>query len=383
MDLMTDLLEAVSAEVDAGRLPGAVVAVTAGGSLIDLQSVGVIDPDDARPMRDDAIFRIYSMTKVLTALATLTMVAEDRLDLTDPVAEWLPYFADLRVLAAGTLRPPKRPLLIADLMRQTAGIGGGFHTSADIKRYYEQAGLRKFEHRAAPPTLDDVVRTLATQPLAADPGTVWEYGMAMDILGRILELADRRPLDEIVADRVCRPLGLRDTGFHVRPGDLDRVAQPFSGAPGTPPALMTYRERPAWLSASSGGYATAADFATLLCALVTDREGQLSIPALGPLTRELFVDQIGPLAGTGPDYIPGRGYGFSYGLHVPSSDPAWAAHDRHAHTVGWLGRAATSFVHDIPSGVGAVVMTLRYGRAVHYRDRVRTIVARHQAASWR
>ncbi|MFI9504683.1 serine hydrolase domain-containing protein [Nocardia sp. NPDC052566] len=382
MDVMAELLEAVSADVDARRIPGAVIAVTAQGSLIDLRAVGAIDPDGTHPMPDDAIFPIYSMTKVLTALATLTMVAENRIRLSDPVAEWLPYFANLRVEAAGALRPPSRPPVLEDLMRQTAGIGGGSHTSPNIKPYYDEADVRKYEHRPEPHTLDDTVRKLARQPLAADPGTVWEYGMAMDVLGRVLEVADHRPLDEIIARRVCRPLGLHNTGFHVRTADLDRVARPFPDAPATPNGLVTHQERPAWLSAGSGGYSTAADFAKLLCAIAPDHAGRLHIPVFGPITRELFVDQIGALAGSGPDYIPGSGYGFSYGLHVPSSHPAWAARNRHAHTVGWLGRAATSFVHDIPSGVGAVLMTQRYGKAVHHRDQVRSIVARHQASSW-
>lgn len=378
MDMMTELLEAVSADVAARRIPGAVLAITDNGTLIDFQAVGTLDPDGARPMPGDAIFRIYSMTKVFTALATLLMVAQDRLRLTDPVTEWLPYFTGTRVEEAGALRPPKRPLLVEDLMRQTAGIGGGYHTSANIKPYYERAELRKYDHTSELPTLDDVVRKMASQPLAADPGTVWEYGMAMDVLGRVLEVADNRPLDEIIEERVCRPLGLCDTGFSVPSGDLDRVAEPFVA----PPGLVTHEERPAWLSAGSGGYSTAIDFAKLLCAITSDRDGQLAIPALGPITRQLFIDQIGPLAGGGPDYIPGPGYGFSYGLHVPSSDPTWAALDPHAQTVGWLGRAATSFVYHIPSGVGVVLMTQCYGRAVHYRDQVRSIVARHQAASW-
>ncbi len=379
MDMITDLLEAVSDDVRARRIAGAVVAVTGGGSLIDLRAVGTLGPDAATPMREDAIFRIYSMTKVFTALATLTMTAEGRIRLDDPVSTWLPYFTDIRVEDDGVLRPPRRPLLIEDLMRQTAGIGGGHHTSRNIKPYYDRAAVRKYEHRADSHTLDEVVRTLARQPLAADPGTVWEYGMAMDVLGRILELADNRPLDEIIEQRVCRPLGLRDTGFSVCEADLHRVAEPLPDQPGTPEHLVTHRTRPAWLSAGSGGYSTAADFARLLCAIAADRDGRLSIPALGPVTRDIFVDRIGPLAGGGPDYIPGKGYGFSYGLHVPSSEPAWAAADPSAHTVGWLGRAATCFVYDIPSGVGAVLMTQCYGRAVHYRDEVRSIVAQYRA----
>lgn len=375
MDMITELLKAVSADVEARRIPGAVVAVTAGGSLIDLKAIGDIDASGARPMPSDAIFRIYSMTKVFTALATLTMVAADRLRLDDPVAEWLPCFADASV-HDGTLRPPSRPLTVRDLMRQTAGIGGGYHSSDNIKPYYAAAKVQKYEHRTGTYTLDDAVRNLARQPLAADPGTVWEYGMSMDVLGRILEIADHRPLDEIIDRRVCRPLGLRDTGFSVRAPD--RVAQPL--AEGTPNGLVAHQETPAWRSAGSGAYSTVGDFAALLCAITPDRDGQLSIPALGPITKELFIDQIGHLAGTGPDYIPGKGYGFSYGLHVPSSDPTWAALDPNARTVGWLGRAATSFVYHVRSGVGAVLMTQRYGRAVHYRDLVRSIVERQ---SWR
>ncbi|WP_107658066.1 serine hydrolase domain-containing protein [Nocardia suismassiliense] len=380
MDMMTELLDAVSGDVAAQRLPGAVVAVTAGGSLVDLRAVGALDPSGALPMREDAIFRVYSMTKVLTALATLTMVVEDRLRLTDPVAEWLPCFTGIRVEDAGTLRLPRRPLILADLMRQTAGIGGGRHTSANVTPYYEQAQLQKYEHRTATPTLDQVVRKMATLPLSADPGARWEYGVAMDVLGRILELVDNRPLDEIIEHRVCRPLGLRDTGFHIRPTEMHRAAQPFAGIPSTPEDLVTHRERPAWLSAGSGAYSTAVDFAKLLCAIAPDHDGRLFIPALGPLTRELFIDQIGQLAGSGPDYIPGKGYGFSYGLHVPSSDPTWSAPQ--ANTVGWLGRAASSFVLNMATGVGAVLMTYRYGRAVYYRDQVRSIVASHQATSW-
>lgn len=381
MDMMAELWAAVSAEVEARRLPGAVIAVTRHGTVRDVRAVGHLDPDRGRPMREDAIFRIYSMTKVFTALAALTMAAEHRLRLRDPVAAWLPGFADIQVLVDGTPRAPKRPPTLADLLRQSAGIGGGFHTSAHLASYYARAGVRKYEHTAATHTLDDVVANLARQPLAADPGTAWEYGMAMDVLGRVLEIADGSTLDEIVERRVCRPLGLRDTGFHVAAADHDRVAQPFAQAPATPKGLVTHKDRPGWLSAGSGGYATAADFATLLCAITPDQEGGLSIPALGPCTRALFVDQIGALAGTRPDYIPGKGYGFSYGLHVPSSDPAWAAADPSAHTVGWLGRAATSFVYDLPSGAGAVLMTQCYGRAVHYRDLVREIVTR-QAEAW-
>ncbi|WP_194835798.1 serine hydrolase [Nocardia sp. XZ_19_369] len=380
MDMMTELLDAVSAEVAARRLPGAVVAVTDGGSLVDLRAVGDLDPNGGLPMREDAIFRIYSMTKVLTALATLTMVAEGRVRLTDPVAEWLPCFADIRVEEGGALRPPRRPLVLHDLMRQTAGIGGGHHTSANIKPYYERAQLQKYEHRTGTPTLDEIVQKIATLPLAADPGTRWEYGVAMDVLGRILELADNRPLDEVIEHRVCRPLGLRDTGFHVRPTDVERVAQPQEDAPTTPKNLVAHKERPAWLSAGSGGYSTTLDFTKLLCAITPDSDGHLSIPALGPITRELFIDQIGNLAGSGPDYIPGKGYGFSYGLHVPSSAPAWTAPQ--ANTTGWLGRAASCFVRNTSTGAGAVLMTQCYGRAVDYRDQVRSIVASHQATSW-
>lgn len=362
-DLFGQLACTLEEDVASGLLPGALLRVTSPGAAYDTLTIGMLDVGRGIPLRKDAIYRVYSLTKSLTALATLALEADGMLSLDDPVGAYLKAFSQPSVVTSRGTRPAETILSIRDLLRQTSGIAGGAIMSSAIAPHYAERGIKKFDHRSGHPPLATVVSTLATAPLAFDPGTAWEYGMSMDVLGHLLEVVSGRSLDELIEARVSGPLGMTDTGFHVRPADLERVAAPLAGGT-TPPGLVTYDAPPAWLSGGSGAYSTLHDLERLSQFLLNSHRG--TPPSSVPFAAPLLTDQIGTLSERTPDYVPGHGYGFSFGLHVPAA----AAHS----TVGWLGRAGTTFAVNLESGVGAVLMTQTYGRAIHYRDLLREAV---------
>src|SRR5690606_28242732 len=184
-------------EVEAGRLPGGVIAIARQGQLVMHESFGKQNPKQEGEMPGDAIFRIYSMTKPLVSVAAMQLVEDGTLQLTDPVSKWLPAFENLKVSTAkqgadGSRTyeqvPTERPMTVHDLLRHTAGLAYGEITAnEEVKTAYEAAGVFKpgkgeFDSRDMRP--EDQVAGMAKAPLIHQPGTVWEYSMASDVLGR-------------------------------------------------------------------------------------------------------------------------------------------------------------------------------------------------------
>ncbi|MBU6273177.1 MAG: beta-lactamase family protein, partial [Betaproteobacteria bacterium] len=229
------LTERLRQGVEKGEIPGAVVLVARRGRIAYQESVGWRDAEARVPMRPDAIFRIASMTKPFTSLAIMMLAEEGRLSIADPAAKYLPAFKDLKVGAVRrdgdgrgelVLEAPRRPMTIQDLLRHTAGLTYGLAGPNPVKQAYVDAKVGSTED-----TNEQLVAKLARLPLVYQPGSTWEYSVATDVLGRIVEVVSGQPLDRFIAERIAGPLRLPDTGFSVPPGKGERGAKPQREGP--------------------------------------------------------------------------------------------------------------------------------------------------------
>ncbi|GGS40990.1 serine hydrolase domain-containing protein [Streptomyces griseoviridis] len=342
-------------EVDEGRLPGFLVAVARRGRVAHLTTYGHRDVAAGLPVEADTLFRIYSMTKPVTAVAALMLVEEGLLSLDDPVARYLPAFAEPRVYAGGTApdittRPARGPVLVRHLMTHTAGLTFGFYHAHPVDALYRAAGL---ESSVRPG--DDLAATVdlyASLPLQFEPGTEWNYSVASNVLGRLVEVVSGRPLDAFFAERIFGPLGMTDAGFQVSDEQLPRLAELYGEQDGggiAPIPGLPLRGRPRLLSGSGGLVASAHDvhrFAELL-----RRRGELDgVRLLAPATVDLMTRNHLPggadlrAAGSRPAHdVPGNdGVGFGLGVSVVT-DPSRTQVPSGPGTFGWNGVATTTF----------------------------------------
>src|SRR6478736_4671703 len=232
--------DALKQEVEQGKLVGTVVLVARKGKLVYADAMGLQDKEEGKPMALDSIFRIYSMTKPLVSVAAMMLVEDGKIELTDPVSKFLPAFKGQQVSVARAdsefakvtyvTVPADREMTVQDLLRHSAGLAYGEITAnAPVKEAYGKAGLylsgvRDYDARDLTPA--EEVERLAKAPLAHQPGTVWEYSMASDLLGRVVEAASGKRLADFLDDRLFKPLKMQDTAFWVPAGKISRLAQP-------------------------------------------------------------------------------------------------------------------------------------------------------------
>ena len=229
----------IKGEIEKGQYPGAVMLVARHGKVIYFDSVGQLDPASGKPMTKDAIFRLYSMTKPYTSVAIMMLMEEGKLRVTDPVSKFLPALVNLQVSVPTTdpytgatkyvTVPADREVNIQDLLRHTSGfVYGGFTSNPKVKELYTKEGVDWKDLTGA-----EQVERLAKVPLAHQPGTTFEYGLSVDVLGRIVEAISGKTLGEFLQERVFAPLGMTDSAFIVPQDKLDRLAQPFATDPAT------------------------------------------------------------------------------------------------------------------------------------------------------
>src|SRR5665213_3346711 len=226
------------AEVDQGRLPGAVIAVARRGKLVYFEAVGYQDKPANKTMQKDSIFRVYSMTKPWTSLAAMMLVEDGKIQLPDPVSKFLPAFKGLNVSVATPhameqttyeLVPAAREPTIQDLLRHTSGVAYDFVTrNVPVKEAYEKSGLNAIGLDIRDKmTAAEFVERLAKAPLASQPGTQWEYSLSTALLGRVVEAVSGEPLSKFLEERLFEPLAMTDSGFMVPNEKAGRIAQPF------------------------------------------------------------------------------------------------------------------------------------------------------------
>ena len=220
------LTAAMEREIAAGRAPGVSMLIARHGKVGFAEGLGALRPADRR-CHEDAIFRIYSMTKPIVSVAAMTLVEEGRLLINDPVSKYIPAFAEMKVGVengeALELVPAKRPITIQDLMRHTSGLTYGFTGGSKVQKLVSAADLRNQERTAA-----EHVEAIARLPLQHQPGEVWEYSVSTDVLGRIVEIIAGGSLGEVLRERIFAPLGMNDTAFFTPASKLARRAEPFS-----------------------------------------------------------------------------------------------------------------------------------------------------------
>ena len=383
------------AEIDKGALPGAVIMVARHGQLAWSAALGSMDPAAGTAMAEDGIFRIYSMTKPLVSVAAMMLVEEGRIQLTDPVSKFLPDFANAAVSVPKTnvygavshaSVPAERAMTVQDLLRHTAGLAYGELTGNPVVRdAYAAAGSfnpggMAFDARAVSPA--DQVAGLAKAPLVHQPGTVWEYSLASDVLGRVVEAASGERLGDFLEARLFGPLGMEDTGFHVPQNALPRVVQPGTDpATGAPYAMIDVSAVPGNDSGGAGEVSTAGDYLRFSQMLLNG--GALDgARILSPTTVKLMTaDHLGERIET--PVTPGEllmgvpGYTFGLGFMVRESDGIAGVPGSEGEFM-WAGYGGTFFWIDPVEDLTAVLMTQQPGATrAYYRRLVKQLV--HQA----
>jgi CubicO group peptidase (beta-lactamase class C family) len=315
-------------EVATGKIPGAIVLIQQHGKPVYRQSFGVQDVVSKAPITDQTIFRLFSMTKAITSVVAMQLVDEGKLPLQDPIAKYIPSFANVKVgvekkAEDGTktleLVPPNRPPTVLDLMRHTSGITYGFYGDSLVRKAYAASNLYGGDFDLA-----EFAERIAKLPLHDQPGSLWQYGHSTDVLARIMEIVSGKSLLEVERQKLLDPLGMKDTGFFVTdPDKLKLLAQPM---PNDSDFRVGRENNPAvpkkWQSASGGMVSTMADFSKF-AQLLLDGGKFDGKTYLSPKAFELMTtDHIGPGSGVARDYFyfPGDGFGFGLGLAV-RTDP--------------------------------------------------------------
>jgi CubicO group peptidase (beta-lactamase class C family) len=311
-----------------GKIPGAILLIQQHGKPVYHEFFGVRDVATKAPMTDDTIFRLFSMSKPITSVVAMQLIEEGKLKLDDPVAKYIPSFANVKVgvenkAADGTktleLVAPTRPPTVLDLMRQTSGITYGFYGSSLVRKAYAAADIY-----AGDPDNAEFAERIAKLPLAEQPGTLWDYGHSTDILGRIMELVSGKSLLQIEREKLLDPLGMNGTRFYVTdPEKKSLIAKPMPNDSDFRVGFTGYADVPMkWESGGGGMVSTMADLARF-SQMILDGGKLGGRQYLSPETFKLMTtDQVGPGSGVGRDYFyfPGDGFGFGLGFAV-RTDP--------------------------------------------------------------
>ena len=344
-----------------GRLPGWLLTVRRHGRLAHVARAGSRDLGAGLPVTDDTVWRIYSMTKPITSVAAMLLYEEGKLALTDPVSAFIPSFGDVRVYAGGSdLRqvtvPAVEPVRVWHLLTHTAGLTYGFHRVHPVDAAYRAAG---FEWGTpAGVDLAQACDTWAGLPLLFQPGTEWNYSVATDVLGRVIEVASGQRLDEFLAARVLGPLGMSQTAFWAGPEAAPRLAALYTrGRDGAATRLDALGQgalsEPRMLGGGGGLVSTAADydrFTQMLLHRADSPAGELdgvrllSPRTVGYMTRNHLPGGLDLETFGRPLYAesPFRGVGFGLGFAVVI-DPLPGQVVCSAGEISWGGAASTTF----------------------------------------
>ncbi|PZO20305.1 MAG: serine hydrolase [Burkholderiales bacterium] len=369
---MRHLVGVLQADVDRGRLPGAVVVLARHGRIALMESIGRLDPNRDAPMSLDAVFRIYSMTKPIVSVAVMMLIEQGRLKLADPVHQHLSEYAQQQLAVQTpdgmTLRPVQRAATVQDLLRHTAGLTYEFLGDSPVQQRYREENMGSRQRSNA-----EFSHALAALPLMFEPGSVWAYSRATDVLGRLVEVITGQPLGEHLQQAILAPLGMTDTAFVVPEAVHARIAEPFAHDPdgGIPMRLIDPRETPTMHSGGGGLMSTAADYARFLQFMLN--KGQLGgVRLLGPRTVDFMTaDHLGPIRGNDPSLLPpGHGFGLGFAVRTSAGE---APMPGSVGTYHWSGIGGTSFFVDPTENLFGIFLAQAPNQREHYRALFRTM----------
>lgn len=368
----------IASQTAAGAIPGGLTLIWRRGRLAHKSLVGMIDMAAGTPMREDAIFRLYSMTKPVTVVALLMLLEEGRIALDDPVAKFIPGFAKLK--------PQTRPMTVLDLLRHTAGLTYGFHNRTAIDARYRQLRVAEMDTEGGLPAF---IAQLESLPLEYAPGEQWIYSVATDVVGYLVQLVSGRGYADFVRAEILTPLKMVDTDFVVPEGKRDRFAACYWLQEGKLELFTPYPNEkyfaPPRLESGGGGLAgTAQDYLRFARMLLNG--GELDgVRLLSPKTVALMTanhlpdgKEIAELTPTTDAFNESgyRGIGFGLGVAV-TLDPARTGIPGTAGEFTWGGMASTTFFVDPREDMAVVFMTqaiVDSARRVRLRRDLRTLI---------
>jgi CubicO group peptidase (beta-lactamase class C family) len=377
------IAQVLRADIEQGRLPGAVIAVARKGRLAYYESFGYLDKSADIPMPKDAIFAIASMTKPMVGAGTMILLEESRLAMTDPVSKWFPALGKLpvgvlRTDAAGQVVmetvAAKREMTIQDLMRHTSGLTYGGRGSTPVHKLHPSSS----SYSGANLSGQEFIERLSKVALLYQPGSAWEYSLSIDVLGLVIEAETGQTLGAFLQERLWRPLGMVDTGFVVPAGKLKRYAKPLPLNPDTgKPQTIADRTRPAKFECGGGcAVSTAADYVRFAQMLLN--RGKLGdVRILGSKTVDyMTADHLGPdianyIERTDPTRA-GYGFGLTMAVRRSSGGPGIMGSPG---DFTWGGANGTNFWVDPKEQLVVVFMAHTPGPIrLHYRKVINALV---------
>ena len=360
---------AMEGHVDKGHFSGAIGMIVRRGKIGYFKTWGDLDKESGTKMSDDAIFRMYSMTKAVTGVAAMILYEHGHFALTDPISNYLPEFKTMRVASGETDPvPAERQITVRDLFMHTSGLSYQGPRAPDGERYFAKAGVSNAT------TLEEMVKRIAKAPLVDQPGTRWRYGYSTDVLARYVEAVSGMPIDEFFSKKIFEPLGMRDTGYFVPESKWDRFTVLYSLNQGkktvrrsTAAAQDSYKQPTTKLGGGSGLVSTTMDYARFCQMLAND--GELNgVRILGRKSVELMrADHMSIDMTRAGGTLP-RGWGFGLTVAV-SRGPGQTGIIGTKGEYRWGGAAGTRFWIDPKEEMVTIFMVqilpyrgLSYGR---------------------
>jgi CubicO group peptidase (beta-lactamase class C family) len=365
--------DALKREVDKGTIPGVTFMVGRRGQIGWFEAIGRQGPAAAAPMTHDSIFRIYSMTKPIVSVGIMMLLEDGHFLLTDPVAKFIPEFANQKVgiETNGTLElvPVERPITIQDLLRHTSGITYDHTGNSLVQQLYKESRLRRRKITNA-----EHAAMVAELPLICQPGAEWNYSRSTDILGRIIEIVSAKSLAAFLTERILAPLQMTETAFFAGDENAARLAEPFPTDPwtGEKVTLFNMLERPVMESGGGGLVSTTMDYARF-CQMLLNGGTLDGTGIIGRKTLELMAsNHLAPQVRIKGTLLP-EGHGFGLGFAVRTH----AGLAPFAGTLGqffWSGMAGTFFWIDPKEDLFAVFMSQGPGQREYFRTLIRSLV---------
>jgi CubicO group peptidase (beta-lactamase class C family) len=337
------LSEGMTSLVDQGRVAGVVTLVARHGKVIEFEAAGKRDIAANLPMQKDSIFRIYSMTKPITGVAMMMLFEEGKWQLNDPVAKYIPEFADLKVYGTDAngnvvLKDQVHSVTMRELMSHTGGFTYGYFSNTPVDKLQREADILNINN-----TLEEMIKRVAKLPLNAQPGSEWHYSISVDIQGYIVQKLSGMPFEEFLEKRIFKPLNMVDTGFYVPADKLKRLAEFYSyGKDGRLEVVRgglnhDFSAKPAFSSGGGGLVSTATDYMRF-CQMLLNGGKLDGVRLISPRSVELMRTNVLPPGIQTP--WSGEGFGLDFGVYT---DVVAAGGYYGKGTYYWGGAAGTWF----------------------------------------
>lgn len=365
-ETLDEMKDAMQGLVDNGNVAGIITSIMRDGKLIHFETYGQMDMEKDKPMQEDTLFRMYSMTKVITGVAVMMLYEEGKFQLEDPIAKYLPEFENMEVYVSDKERvPANRPITVKHLLTHTSGITYDFYAGTPVSKMLNDAGLTIQAAYDKDMSLEEFAKGLAETPLVNHPGEKWHYSLSIDVLGRLVEVWSGENFGEFLEERLFEPLKMVDAGFHVKDEDLDRFSANYFKSPGSdlalidPPETSLYRKVSPLQFGGAGMVSTARDYLRFAQMLVNGGELE-GVRILKPETvnmmtsNQLDLGELGaaPLGG----FIGGKGLSFGLTGSVIIDNEALGGNGSTGE-FSWGGAASTDFWIDPQEKLVAMVLT--------------------------